>query len=276
MTEELIRVEHVSKFYGRVQALDDVSRHHQPQRDRGPPGRQRRRQVHAHQDALRGVPLTSGAVYINGQKVSIQSTERRHRARHRDHLPGLGAGEPALHRAQPLPGSRAAQGTPPPEPHGQGLHGRRGPAPHARGGHHEGHPAQHGSAAPLRRRAPGGGHRAGHVLRVASSSSSTSRPTTWAWRRPRACCASCATRATRGTPASSSPTTSITSSRWWTASSCCAAARSWPTTSTPGRRPSRPVERVITGEIRRSTATSRCPSKRPPAALVAAEAQPLQ
>ncbi len=74
MTGELIRIDHLSKFYGRVQALDDVS-------------------LTIHENEIVGLlgdngagkstlikiisgvtPISSGDIYIRGQKVSINST----------------------------------------------------------------------------------------------------------------------------------------------------------------------------------------------------------
>ena len=56
MAEELVRMEHITKFYGRVQALDDVNFTVQRERDRRAPRRQRRRQVDADQGPLRRGP----------------------------------------------------------------------------------------------------------------------------------------------------------------------------------------------------------------------------
>ena len=74
MPEELIRVDHVSKYYGRVQALDDVSVTIYRNEIVGLLGDNGAGKSTLIKVLSGAVPLTRGAVYINGQKVSIQST----------------------------------------------------------------------------------------------------------------------------------------------------------------------------------------------------------
>jgi simple sugar transport system ATP-binding protein len=73
-TDELVRMDHVDKFYGRVQALHDVSvaiRHNEIVGLLGDNGAGKSTLI----KILSGVtPLSSGDIYFNGQKVSINGT----------------------------------------------------------------------------------------------------------------------------------------------------------------------------------------------------------
>ena len=57
------------------------------------------------------ITATTGEIYMRGRKVDIRTHHGRHCAGHRDHLPGLGAGERALHCAESLPGTRTREGS---------------------------------------------------------------------------------------------------------------------------------------------------------------------
>src|SRR5947199_8406639 len=74
MTEELIRMEHVSRFYGRVQALDNVTfvvREREIVGLLGDNGAGKSTLI----EILSGaVPPTSGEIYIRAQRVDIRST----------------------------------------------------------------------------------------------------------------------------------------------------------------------------------------------------------
>ena len=74
MTEELVRMDHISKLYGRVQALDDVTvtiYRNEIVGLLGDNGAGKSTLI----KVLSGVvPLTSGDIYINGEKVRIDST----------------------------------------------------------------------------------------------------------------------------------------------------------------------------------------------------------
>ncbi|CAN5820420.1 ATP-binding cassette domain-containing protein [soil metagenome] len=74
MADELVRMDNVSKFYGRVQALNDVSvtiNHNEIVGLLGDNGAGKSTLI----KILSGVtPLSSGAIYIRGQKVSINDT----------------------------------------------------------------------------------------------------------------------------------------------------------------------------------------------------------
>jgi len=74
MTEELIRMEHVSKFYGRVQALDNVTfvvREREIVGLLGDNGAGKSTLIKVLSGA---VAATSGDIYVRGQKVAIRST----------------------------------------------------------------------------------------------------------------------------------------------------------------------------------------------------------
>jgi simple sugar transport system ATP-binding protein len=74
MGEELVRMDHIDKFYGRVQALDDVTvtiNRNEIVGLLGDNGAGKSTLI----KVLSGVvPLTSGDIYINGEKVRIEST----------------------------------------------------------------------------------------------------------------------------------------------------------------------------------------------------------
>ena len=79
MAEDLIRMEHINKFYGRVQALDDVNFSVTRKRNRRPPRRQRRRQVDAHQGAVRRRARDERRHHLRGSAPT--SAARRMRSR---------------------------------------------------------------------------------------------------------------------------------------------------------------------------------------------------
>ncbi len=194
-------------------------------------------------------PLSSGDIYIHGQKVAINNTNDAIalgvETIYQDSalVTQLSIARNLFLGREPLKGPRLLNRM------DKQPDGRGGPAAPGRGGHHQEHPGQdaHQLRSPAvsdrRSRSPG------PCTSRASSSSSTSPPTTSAWRRRRACCASCATPVTRVTPASSSPTTSTTSSRWWTASWCCAAGQVVADDIDPKTTTIEQVEKVITGDL---------------------------
>jgi len=71
---ELVRMDHISKFYGRVQALDDVSltiKHNEILGLLGDNGAGKSTLIKVLSGA---VPMSSGDIYINGEKVAIHRT----------------------------------------------------------------------------------------------------------------------------------------------------------------------------------------------------------
>jgi simple sugar transport system ATP-binding protein len=72
--DELVRMDHISKYYGRVQALDDVSltiKHNEILGLLGDNGAGKSTLIKVLSGA---VPMTSGDIYINGKKVAINRT----------------------------------------------------------------------------------------------------------------------------------------------------------------------------------------------------------
>ncbi len=91
------------------------------QGDRRPARRQRRRQVDADQGAVRRGPGDQRRHLRPRQEGEHPKHQRRDRPRHRDDLPGFGAGHAAVDRPQPVPRPRADQGPALPQPHGPGA-----------------------------------------------------------------------------------------------------------------------------------------------------------
>ena len=74
MAEELVRMEHITKFFGRVQALDDVTftvRESEIVGLLGDNGAGKSTLIKVLSGA---VPATSGSIYVRGRKVNIRST----------------------------------------------------------------------------------------------------------------------------------------------------------------------------------------------------------
>jgi simple sugar transport system ATP-binding protein len=74
MSDDLIRMEHISKFYGRVQALDDVTftvRHREIVGLLGDNGAGKSTLIKVLSGAA---PATSGDIHVRGKKVDIRST----------------------------------------------------------------------------------------------------------------------------------------------------------------------------------------------------------
>src|SRR5258708_16115748 len=74
MSEDLIRMEHIDKFYGRVQALEDVNFNVTRQEIvglRGDNGAGKSTLIKVLSGAVRA---TSGDIYIRGKRVDIRST----------------------------------------------------------------------------------------------------------------------------------------------------------------------------------------------------------
>src|SRR5580704_14824480 len=148
MSEDLVRMEHIDKFYGRVQALDDVNFNVTRQEIVGLLG-----DNGAGKSTL--IKVLSGAVRATSGDIIV----RGKRARHRDDLSGFGARHAALDRAQSVPRSRAAQGSAIPQPHGfsaDGAGGRRTPA---KGRNRQVDPGLDADLVAVGRRASGGGDR---------------------------------------------------------------------------------------------------------------------
>ena len=74
MTEELVRLEHVDKWYGRVQALDDVSLTINSNEIVGLLGDNGAGKSTLIKIVSGVTPLSSGAIYFHGKKVSIRGT----------------------------------------------------------------------------------------------------------------------------------------------------------------------------------------------------------
>ncbi len=74
MAQELIRMEHVHKFYGRVQALDDVTFTVNEREIVGLLGDNGAGKSTLIKVLSGAVPITSGDIYIRGKKVTIRST----------------------------------------------------------------------------------------------------------------------------------------------------------------------------------------------------------
>ena len=238
-TDALVRMEHISKAYGRVQALDDVTMN---VREReivgllGDNGAGKSTLIKVLSGAVRA---TSGQIFIRRQKVDIKSTSDaiRHGIEtiYQDSalVTQLSIARNLFLGREPLraPGllNRMDQGTmnrvagdllrrvgitkaiPPTTPISSLSGGER----------------------------PIGRDRARHAFRQRPHRPLMSRPTIWASPKLKVSCSSSAMRAIAVTPAFSSPTISTTSSRWWTGSSCSTAAALPPTTSTPRGRASR-------------------------------------
>jgi simple sugar transport system ATP-binding protein len=74
MAEALIRMENISKFYGRVQALENVNLSVNPSEIVGLLGDNGAGKSTLIKVPSGAVPATSGAIYVRGQKVNIRST----------------------------------------------------------------------------------------------------------------------------------------------------------------------------------------------------------
>ncbi len=74
MAEPLIRMEHVSKFYGRIQALDDVSFTVGEQEIVGLLGDNGAGKSTLIKVLSGAVPITSGQIFVRGKKVEIRTT----------------------------------------------------------------------------------------------------------------------------------------------------------------------------------------------------------
>jgi simple sugar transport system ATP-binding protein len=74
MADELIRMEHISKFYGRVQALDDVTLTVRPREIVGLLGDNGAGKSTLIKILSGAVPASSGAIYVHGKLAHIRST----------------------------------------------------------------------------------------------------------------------------------------------------------------------------------------------------------
>jgi simple sugar transport system ATP-binding protein len=228
MAKELIRMEHVNKFYGRVQALDDVNLVVNESEIVGLLGDNGAGKSTLIKVLSGAVPSSSGKIYVRGKEVTIRST-----------TDAIAQGIETIYQDSALVTQLSIA---------RNLFLGREPIRGPRFFNRLDQEAMNKVARDLLARVgisknippttpigslSGGERQAVAIARAMYFDSDP--PTTSAWRKRRACCASCAMRATRAIPASSSPTTSTTSSRWSTASWSCAAARSSPTTSTRRR-----------------------------------------
>ena len=239
MSEPLVRMARISKSYGSVKALTDVSLEVREREIVGLLGDNGAGKSTLIKILSGAIPATSGDIFIRGRQGRDPQHDRRDRQRHRDDLPGLGPGHAALDRAQPVPRPRAGEGAGLPQPHGPGDHEPGGGRAAAPGRHLQEHPADHAHRLALGRRAPVGRDRPGDVLRQRPDHPRRAHQQSRRGRDPGRAPVRPQRPRTPATPASSSPTTSTTCSRWWTASSSCAAARWRPTTSTRSARRSR-------------------------------------
>src|SRR5271166_314174 len=235
MAENLVRMERINKFFGRVQALDDVNfevRRQEIVGLLGDNGAGKSTLIKVLSGALHA---TSGDIYVRGKKVEIRST-----------TDAIAQGIETIYQDSALVTQLSIA---------RNLFLGREPIKGPRIFNRMDTALMEAVAGDLLRRVgigkaipastpiaslSGGERQAVAIARAMYFDADLiilDEPTntTLASRRPRACCASCATRATPVIPASSSPTTSITCSRWSTASSSCGAARSSPTTSTRRR-----------------------------------------
>ena len=106
--EPLLRVEGLSKRFGPVVALDQVSFAVRARRGRGPARRQRRRQVDADQDLISGsLAPSAGRIWFDGRERRLREPGRGQGAGHRDGLPGPLALPQRRHGRQLLHGPRA-------------------------------------------------------------------------------------------------------------------------------------------------------------------------
>src|ERR1039458_7660717 len=74
MAQDLIRMEHISKFYGRVQALDDVNLRVNRSEIVGLLGDNGAGKSTLIKVLSGAVPATSGDIYVRGRKVNIHTT----------------------------------------------------------------------------------------------------------------------------------------------------------------------------------------------------------
>ncbi len=74
MAEDLIRMEHISKFYGRIQALVDVNFRVREQEIVGLLGDNGAGKSTLIKVLSGAVPITSGEIYVRGKKAAINST----------------------------------------------------------------------------------------------------------------------------------------------------------------------------------------------------------
>ena len=118
MAEDLIRMEHINKFYGRVQALDDVNFNVARQEIVGLLGDNGAGKSTLIKVLSGAVRATSGEIIVRGKRSNPQH-DGRDRARHRDDLSGFGAGHAIVDCAQSVPRPRADQGAALPQPHGR-------------------------------------------------------------------------------------------------------------------------------------------------------------
>ena len=86
MTEELLRLESISKYYGRVQALDDVSLSFGNNEIVGLLGDNGAGKSTLIKVISGAVPLTTGQVFWHKEPVTIGNTNDATNARRRNHL----------------------------------------------------------------------------------------------------------------------------------------------------------------------------------------------
>ena len=100
-------MEGITKYYGRVHALEDVTFTVAEREIVGLLGDNGAGKSTLIKVLSGAVPVTSGEIYVRGAGGAHRIDHRRDPPRHRDDLPGLRARHPALDRPQPLPRPRA-------------------------------------------------------------------------------------------------------------------------------------------------------------------------
>jgi ABC-type sugar transport system ATPase subunit len=100
---DLVQMKGIAKSYGPVTALDGVDfavRENEIVGLLGDNGAGKSTLI----KILSGtVTATRGEIFVRGKKVADPQHHRRHRPGHRDDPPGLGAGDAAVDRPQPVP-----------------------------------------------------------------------------------------------------------------------------------------------------------------------------
>ena len=143
MSDKILEIQGVSKFFGSVIALQNVSMFVRPGEVTCPPGRQRRRQVDPDQDPGRRPQAQRGQVLLRGRGDSLRVAPRSAQRGHRHRLPGPGDDPPHVDLAELLPGFRTPEGRAvlrhrerqEDHPRGDGQDGDRHPRPRPAGRH---------------------------------------------------------------------------------------------------------------------------------------------
>jgi simple sugar transport system ATP-binding protein len=110
MSEDLIRMEHIDKFYGRVQALDDVNFNVTRQEIVGLLGDNGAGKSTLIKVLSGAVRATSGDIIVRGKRADIRSTTDAIALGIETIYQGFGARHAALDRPQSVPRPRTTQG----------------------------------------------------------------------------------------------------------------------------------------------------------------------